>query len=158
MLGRSLGALLLSIPLPALANDAAVFVTFWANSGSLPPEYAWDVNVIITVDGQLSLKHCRGYETEGPACTTSTAKVDAAALGAIREAAITAQVFGNPAQETSDIPVGGGARGGSVAQGGEVAVLSAWPVEADAERVGAVLDAIYSAIPTELSTKFIEDN
>lgn len=148
-------AFLLALPVPASAQQ---FASYWANSGSLPPEYAWEVGVTISEDGQLVLKHCTGYETEGPACKTRRAKVSAAAMEAIRAAAIEAQLFGFPVRGTEDVPVGGGSRGGSVAQDGQVVSLPAWPVADDAERVGKVLDAIYAAIPTRLSTRFIDGN
>jgi hypothetical protein len=74
---------LLCLPLPAFAQNLA---TYSANSGSLPPEHAWDVIVTIAADGQLVLKRCAGYETEGPACTTRMAKVDGAKLTTIKVA------------------------------------------------------------------------
>lgn len=151
-------ALLLTLPLQAVAQDAAVFATYWANSGSLPPEYAWDTTVTILENGQLTLKHCTGYETEGPACKTRKAKVTTDRMDAIRVAVTEADLVANPARQTEDVPVGGGSSGGSVIIDGEKLALPAWPVAEDAERVGKVLDAIYAAIPTRLSTRFIEAN
>lgn len=148
-------AVLIALSAPLHAQELA---TYWANSGSLPPEYAWDVTVTIQADGQLVLKHCKGYETEGPACKTRKAKVAPAQLDAIRTAAAEADLLATPARQTEDIPVGGGSSGGSVTINGEKRDLPAWPIEADAERVGNVLSFIYAAIPARLATKFIEGN
>ncbi len=148
-------AFLLALPFPASAQQ---FASYWANSGSLPPEYAWEVGVTISEDGQLVLKHCTGYETEGPACKTRKAKVSTDQMDAIRAAVTEADLVAKPARQTEDIPVGGGSSGGTVIIDGEKLALPAWPVEGDAKRVGKVLDAVYAAIPTRLSTRFIEAN
>lgn len=145
---------LLSLPLPASAQGLA---TYWANSGSLPPEHAWNVNVTIAADGTLVLKHCTGYETEGPACKTRKAKVDAAQLDAIRAAVAEADLVATPARQAEDVPPGGGSAGGSVILDGETVVLPAWPVAQDAERVAAVLNAITAAIPARLG-RFMSGN
>lgn len=133
--------------LPAQAEDAPVLAEYWTGSGSLPPEYAWQTTVTLSDDGQLTLKHCKGYETEGPACKTRRAKVALDALAAIRTAAADSGLADNPARETDTPVVGGGLTGGRVFLDGIEIRLLSQPVRADAERVGAVLQAIAAAIP-----------
>ena len=71
-------AILLALTVPAGADELSpVLADYWTDSGSLPPEYAWETSVLIREDGQLELKHCKGYETEGPACKLRHAKVAA---------------------------------------------------------------------------------
>ena len=147
--------LILACPLPALAQDSAVFARFWTSSGSLPPEYAWDAEVTFLTDGTLTLKHCTGYETEGPACQVRTAKVDATALEAIRTAIVAADLVATPAREDQNPPVGGGATGGSVVMGGAEIGLPPWPIPADKKRVAKVLAAIHAAIPAQFD-QFID--
>jgi hypothetical protein len=143
----SLALCLTAVPFCALAEDAPVLAEYWTNSGSLAPEYAWDTDVIIHQDGKLTLKHCTGYETEGPACKTRRATVPEAALAAIRQAAIDSGLADAPAREREDLMVGGGATGGVVMLEGKQIKLLSQPTDADAERVGKVLQAIAAAIP-----------
>lgn len=110
---RRLAMLLLFFALPQTVRaEDAPLAEYWANSGSLPPEYAWDVTITISAAGNLVLKHCTGYETEGPACKTRKATVSAADLAAIIAAAKAAELAEKPARQTEDIPVGGGSDGG----------------------------------------------
>ncbi|PTE15398.1 hypothetical protein [Pseudogemmobacter blasticus] len=148
---------LLSVPLAGQAEDAPVLATYWANSGSLPPEYAWDVSVTILADGHLTLKHCKGYETEGPACKTRKATVGADALAGIRAAVTEQGLDRKPARKEEDIPVGGGASGGAVYLDGQKINLPAFPAKADIPRVNAVLTAITAAIPQRLRNRFLKD-
>lgn len=145
---------LLASPLSA----AEVLAEYWASSGSLPPEYAWDVTVTIHTDGQVILTHCKGYATEPPGCKTRKGKADATRLDAIRAAVVEADLLANPARASDEITVGGGSSGGKVTIDGEERSLPSFPVIEDANRVGLVLQAIYAAIPTRLSKKFIEGN
>lgn len=131
----------------ARAEDAPVLAEYWTNSGSLPPEYAWETTVTILTDGQLTLKHCKGYETEGPACKTRRAAVPTGAIAAIRTAAVESGLATKPATETDMPTVGGGLTGGVVYLDSTKITLLPQPSEADAPRVGMVLDAIASAIP-----------
>jgi hypothetical protein len=141
-------ALLLALAVPAQADELAlVLADFWTDSGSLPPEYAWETSVLIRVDGQLELKHCRGYETEGPACKLRRAKVSEAALEAIRTAASESGLIKNPSRETDMPTVGGGSTWGRVNLAEGTIELPSQPAEADMERVGKVLAAIAAAIP-----------
>lgn len=139
---------LLALAAPALADELPpVLADYWTNSGSLPPEYAWETGVLIREDGQLELKHCRGYETEGPACKLRRAKVPQAALDAIRTAASESGLLQDPARETDTPMVGGGLTWGRVNLAGGTVELLSQPAEADAERVAKVLSAIADAIP-----------
>lgn len=140
-----------AMPFMAEAEDALILAEYWTDSGSLPPEYAWDTTVTIRVDGALTLKHCTGYETEGPACKTRRAKVAEEALAAIRTAAADSGLAEKPARETDTPIVGGGLTGGRVFLDGVEVKLISQPVTADTERVGSVLKAIAAAIPTRFN-------
>lgn len=141
-------ALLLVLALPAQADELApVLADYWTNSGSLPPEYAWETSVLIREDGQLELKHCKGYETEGPACKLRRAKVPEAALEAIRAAATESGLLEEPARETDTPTVGGGLTGGRVTLASGTIELPSQPADADVARVNTVLKAIAAAIP-----------
>lgn len=140
------------------ARAAEVLAEYWANSGSLPPEYAWDVTVTIHTDGQVILTHCKGYATEPPGCKTRKGKADAAKLDAIRAAVAEADLIANPARTSDEIIVGGGITAGRVTLDGQKINLPSLPVVEDANRVSMVLRAVYAAIPARLAKKFIESN
>lgn len=147
-------------PLAVQAQDAEILAQYWTDSGSLPPEYAWETNVTIFADGKLTLKHCTGYETEGPACKTRNARLTKDQLAAIRTAAQASGLAETPAQEVGDdmIPIGGGVSGGYVLLDGQKIALIAFPVEADAARVAPVLQAIHDAIPERLRHRFMDES
>lgn len=141
-------AFLLALTLPAHADELAPVLTdYWTNSGSLPPEYAWETSILIREDGQLELKHCKGYETKGPACKLRTSKVSEAALDTIRAAATESGLIEKPAREAETPMVGGGLTWGRVNLAGGTVDLPSQPADADVERVGKVLQAIAAAIP-----------
>ena len=135
------------LPLPAAAELAPVLADYWTDSGSLPPEYAWETRILIREDGQLELEYCTGYATEGPNCKQRRAKVTEAALAAIRTAAAESGLADHPARETETPIVGGGLTSGRVNLNGVVIELPSQPVEADVPRVGKVLAVIAAAIP-----------
>lgn len=139
-----LAALLLSLG-PAQAQDAPVLAEYWTNNGSLPPEYAWQTTVTIREDGELTLKHCKGYETDR--CKTRRATAPPEALAAIRTAATASGLADKPARDTEMPIVGGGLTGGVVYLEGRKVILLEQPAEPDVPRVDMVLDAIAAAIP-----------
>lgn len=139
--------LLITLALPAQAQDAPILAEYWTNNGSLPPEYAWETDVTLRADGTLTMKHCKGYETEGPACKIRSAKVAEAALTAILVAARESGLAESPARETEFPMVGGGLTGGLVYLDGQPIKLLSQPDEADVPRVRPVLQAIADAIP-----------
>lgn len=148
MIRPSLLALLLALPLPSQADELApVLADYFTDSGSLPPEYAWETSILIREDGQLELKHCKGYETEGPACKLRRAKVPEAALDAIRTAARDSGLLEKPARETDTPTVGGGLTWGRVNLAEGTVDLPSQPREPDVARVNKVLQAIAAAIP-----------
>jgi hypothetical protein len=133
---------------PACAEEAPILAQYWTDSGSLPPEYAWETTVTIYDDGMLELTHCTGYETEGPACKHRRAQVAEDARQAIRDAAAESGLKDNPARESEYPMVGGGLTGGLVYVDGVKVKLLSQPADADVTRVGAVLKVIAQAIPT----------
>lgn len=139
---------LAALPLPALAEG--VLAEYRANSGSLPPEYAWSVEVTIATDGKVTVKDCKGYETEPPGCTTRTGKAAPEKLQAIRDAVASAGLIDRPARTSEEIMVGGGSTGGKVLLDGIEVPLPSQPVAEDAARVGQVLAAIRDALPRRL--------
>lgn len=145
---------------PQVAGAQALVAEYWANSGSLPPEYAWDVNVTFRDDGSVAVRRCKGYATEGPGCKLGKGKVSVEVLNTIRDAADVAGLAKNPPQRAPDdeIPIGGGASGGAVWWQNEKIELPAYPAAKDAERVRAVLAVIHDAIPGKLRKRFVDGN
>ena len=148
-------ALLLLTATAAIAQDAPVLAEYATDSGSLPPEYAWETRITILANGSLTLKHCKGYETEGPACKTRRAKVADDALSAILAAAQDSDLAEHPAQQAEFPMVGGGLTSGMVYLHGAKITLLSQPADADAARVGKVLAAIAAAIPPRFD-RFID--
>ncbi len=151
-------ALMAATPLAAQAEIAPLFAEYSANSGSLPPEYAWDVEVVIRLDGDLTLTRCTGYETTGPACKIHTATVTPAAIDVIRAAVKSTRLDRKAARKSDAIMVGGGSHNGAVYLNGKTIVLPAFPATADAPRVTTVMDAILAAIPADLQDRYIGAN
>ena len=149
-------ALCLLLPAAALADEAPVLAVYWERSGSLPPQYAWSTTVTIRTDGQLLLKHCKGYETEGPACTTEKARIKPARLETITAAARASGLAENPATEANDFPIGGSTVAGRVTLDGTVIDLPTFPVKADQDRVANVLTAIAKTLPHRLVRRYFE--
>ncbi|MCU0826700.1 MAG: hypothetical protein MUE52_04695 [Tabrizicola sp.] len=144
-----LTALLLTLALPARAEEA-VLATLSAHSGSLPPPYAWSLEVTVTWDGSVTVTRCAGYETEGPACKTGTGAAVTGTVEAILLAAKASQLLERPASAIEPPLVGGGWTTGTVALEGGTIELIAQPVEDDEPRVNAVLGAIFGAVPDDL--------
>jgi hypothetical protein len=144
------------LPLPVLAQEAAVLATYSTNSGSLPPEYAWETTVTIHEDGRLTLRRCTGYETEGPACKDRKTKVTPEALEAIRMAAMASGLAETPAK-ASDYPmVGGSVVFATVTLDGVTVTLPSDLAESDVPRVAKVLRAVEAAIPPRFH-RFLTD-
>lgn len=141
---------LVALPLPALAEE--VLAEYWANSGSLPPEYAWSVEVAIDADGGVTVKDCKGYATEPPGCTILTGRTTPEKLQAIRDAVTAAGLIDRPARSAEEIMVGGGSTGGKVLLDRAEIPLPPQPAAEDAARVGQVLAAIRDAVPQRLQT------
>lgn len=151
MLRRLFVALAMLVsPAAAPAQEAEVLATHWSRSGTVAPPYAWSVTTVIRVDGQVSVTRCKGYDTEGPNCTTRTGKATLDRLEAIRTAVAASGLMATPAREATDFPVGGGTSGGTVRVDGATVVLPPFPAEADVARVADVLSAIVAAIPQGL--------
>lgn len=139
---------LAALPLPALAEG--ILAEYWANSGSLPPEYAWSFAVAINADGGVTVKDCKGYESEPPGCTIREGKAAPEKLQAIRDAVASAGLIDRPARTSEEIMVGGGSTGGKVLLDGIEVPLPPQPVAEDVARVGQVLAAIRDAVPQQL--------
>ena len=145
---------LTAAPLPAVAQE--VLAEYWASSGSLPPEYAWDVTVTIATDGKVTLKDCKGYETEPPGCKIRKGKTTPERLQAIRDAVAASGLVDKPARPADEVMVGGGSAGGKVLLDGMEVPLISQPAAEDAARVGQVMAAIRDAMPRRF-LKFVTD-
>jgi len=148
---------LAALPFAALAEDSPVVATYGTHNGSLPPEYAWDNYVVIHANGKMEVRHCKGYETDGPGCKTRRGKATPDAIEAIRAAALASGLAEKPAAESEDLMVGGGGAWGSVFLDGQEIKLMSEPAEADASRVNAVLGAVAAAIPDKFD-RFMHPN
>lgn len=153
---KRLALALIAFASPALAEDAPVLAEYWANNSSLPPEYAWETGVTILADGRLTLKHCTGYETEGPACKTRRARVPETALKVILTAAEASGLGDQPARRSDVVMVGGSASGGLVWLDGTRIDLPSDVHQDDVDRVAGVIRAIQAAIPARFD-RFLDD-
>ena len=145
-----LAVLALGIAVSAFAADAEVpaeLAIYSSQSGSLPPQYAWSTSVTIYLDGQVAVQHCRGYETEGPACTTSNAQTTPEAIASILDAVKASNLTTKAAVENPSPPVGGGSSHAVIFVDGKSITLPPFVIAADADRVAAVLRAIEAAVP-----------
>lgn len=142
-------ALILAMTLPAWAEDAPL-ATLEARSGTVAPPYAWSVLITIAADGLVTAKRCKGYDTDGIACRTGTAKATPEALEAIRAAAKSSGLAAHPAKPVDPPMVGGGSISGTVLLDGQSIELIAQPVPDDAERVTTLIDVIGAAVPRDL--------
>ena len=112
--------------------------------------------ITIYADGRLTLRHCTGYETEGPACKTRKAKVAPEALVAIRDAALASGLADAPAKPSEYPMVGGSVTGAVIHLEGVKIDLPSDPDATDAARVGEVLRAVGAAIPPRFD-RFLTD-
>lgn len=152
-----LSILLASVGFAALAEDPVVVASWGANSGSLPPEYAWDYRVEFLGDGTVQATYCKGYATEAPGCATVTRKLPQAAQKAMGDAIepYAEDLLDNPPKSVSDdeIPIGGGSVAGRVLLDGTYVVLEPFAIAADAPRVQAMLQILQDSTPAGLVKK-----
>jgi hypothetical protein len=144
-----LAVLLLTLSTSARAEDL-VIAQLWANSGSLPPPYAWNVEVTVTAEGWVTVTRCTGYKTEGPACRNGEGAAIPGVVDAILRAAEASDLANRPATALDPPMVGGGWTSGTVMLGDRTIDLIAQPIAADEPRVATVLEVIGAAIPEAL--------
>lgn len=149
MIRHALLSAFLLMPVTAMA-ESDILATLTANSGSLPPPYAWNVEVTVRTDGRVTVTRCTGYETEGPACKTGEGAAVAGSVEAIRQAAEASGLADRPATAIDPPMVGGAWTGGTVRLGESSIALIAQPIPADEDRVSTVLAVIGAAIPEAL--------
>ena len=147
-----MAGLLALAPLASLADESPIFATYGTSNGSLPPEFAWDNDVTIHEDGKIEIRHCTGYETEGPGCKTRKGKVTEEDIAAIRAAALASDLAEKPATRSPDPMVGGGGDWGAVFIDGQEYKLLWDTIPEDADRVEAVKAAIRAAIPPKFES------
>lgn len=144
---RGAALALLALALPAGAEPLA---TLFTHNGTLPPPHHRNMLVTIAPDGAVTLRACRGYATDDASCTTLTGRALAGGVEGIAAAVSAAGLAERPAPEDPMPPVGGGATGASLVLDGQAISLPAFPLAADRARVGAVIAAIFSAVPPDL--------
>jgi hypothetical protein len=144
-------ALVVALAAPVGAEEAPILAEYRSNSGSLPPAYAWETAIRIYADGRVEQTHCRGYQTEGDACTRAIGQTDRARLDAILDAARGSGLAADPAGAPEEIMVGGGLTWGTVVLETGKVTLPAAVARADEARVAAVLRAIEAAVPPDLA-------
>ena len=141
----------------AIAETPAVIAVWSENSGSLPPEYAWEYRVEMLTGGTVQATYCKGYATEGPGCATVKRKFSAAAQKAMEDAIepLAQDLLDNPPQQAGDdeIPIGGGSTSGRLMLGETPVILYAFPRAADVSRVQEVLKILQASTPTGLVEK-----
>ncbi len=145
------------IATPLLAQPPVVVASWGENSGSLPPEYAWDYRVAFLSDGTVQATYCKGYAEEAPGCATVTRKFPPSAQKAMGDAIefYAEALLNNPPKSVSgdEIPIGGGSVAGRVLLDDTYVELERFPIPADAERVQAVLKILQDSTPTGLVKK-----
>lgn len=151
-------AVLLAMPGWAVAADTPKIIAVWSeDSGSLPPEYAWDYPVEYLAGGAVQATYCKGYAEEAPGCATVTSHLSTATQTAMQTAIapFAANLLAQPPQPAGDdaIPIGGGSVSGRVLVGETDVVLHAFPRADDAERVQAVLKILQDTTPRNLVAK-----
>jgi hypothetical protein len=134
---------------PALAQD--VVATLYTHNGSVAPPHHRNLRALITADGMVTLRACKGYGDSD--CRTLTGVAREGAVAAILAAAGAAGLPGRPLAEDPMPPIGGGSTSGSVVIGGQTLALPAFPAEGDRERTEAVLSAIRTAVPANLQSR-----
>lgn len=149
MILRTLLPVLCLASLPALAEDAAPIARWGEDSGSLPPEYAWDYMATFTDDRRVSVTYCKGYEETPPGCATVTRRLSKAKYASLVEALapLLPAIAANPPQDSADPMVGGGSFHGAVFFDGAAIRLPGDPREEDAARVAEVLEILRNHTP-----------
>lgn len=140
-------------PTALWAEGAEPFATYGVYSGTVAPEYAWSITLLIEADGSVTRSDCKGYETEGPACVVTSGQTTPEALEAIRAAVVQSGLIETPARPTEMPSIGGGSIQGAVVIDGQRAALISQPDESDKHRVQTVLTAIRAAIPAEMQAE-----
>ncbi len=139
------------------AEEPVVVAAWGGNSGSLPPEYAWDYRVEFLAGGVVQATYCKGYANEAPGCATVTRKFPLAAQQAMGDAIepYAEDLLDNPPQSAADdeIPIGGESVSGRILLDGTYVSLFSFPRAEDAERVQAVLKILQDSTPANLVKK-----
>ena len=142
---------------PLTAQTPPVIASWSENSGSLPPEYAWDYRVEFLAGGVVQATYCKGYADEAPGCATVTRKFPLAAQQAMGDAIepYAEDLLDNPPQSAADdeIPIGGESVSGRILLDGTYVSLFSFPRAEDAERVQAVLKILQDSPPANLVKK-----
>jgi hypothetical protein len=133
----------------ALAQE--VVATLYTHNGTVAPPYHRNLRVLITADGIVTLRACKGYGDSD--CSTFAGPAREGEVAAILAAAEAAGLPGRPLAEDPMPPVGGGSTSGSVVIRGQTVALPAFPIEGDQDRTQTVLSAIAAAIPSDVQVR-----
>ena len=136
------------------AEEPVVVAAWGENSGSLPPEYAWDYQVEFLAGGAIRATYCKGYAKEAPGCATVKRIFPPAAQQAMVDIIepFAEDLLDNPPQQAADdeIPIGGGSVSGRILLDDTYVSLFSFPRAEDAERVQAVLKILQDSTPANL--------
>lgn len=142
---------------PAMGQTSLVVASWGEDSGSLPPEYAWDYRVEFLSNGTVQATYCKGYATEAPGCATVTKKFPEAAQKTMGDAIepYAEELLDNPPKSVGgdEIPIGGGSIAGRVLLDGTYVVLEPFAIAADVPRVQAMLKILQDSTPAGLVKK-----
>lgn len=153
----ALATVLALSPCLALAEEDPVIALWGSDSGSLPPEYAWDYTVRFHASGLVEVEYCKGYSEAPPGCATvkkDLSEEDRSALLAELDP-LAQDLAAKPPKRAADdeIPIGGGSDWGSITVDGTEITLYSYPAAADVERVQNVLAILKKYTPTKLIAK-----
>jgi hypothetical protein len=152
-----IAAVLMACAGAAPAQEDPVVAIWSEDSGSLPPEYAWEYKVRFFGSGKIEVEYCKGYAEAAPGCATVQKQLDDVSLDAM-EAEIepyVAKMIEDPPQRAPDdmVPIGGGSIGGWILLGETNVVLPNFAAEKDAKRVTEVLAILQKYTPENLVKK-----
>ena len=134
---------------PLYGQDSVEFAYWGENSGSLPPEYAWDYSVTFLENRQAEVRYCKGYSNEAPGCATAKFRLSKRKLAQLTAALtpLEAELIAHPATDDPDPPIGGGAVYGKLTMNGNEVQLYAFSIGDSAARVAEVLDLLRQYTP-----------
>ena len=140
---------LLLLAVPAAAQDASPIASWGEDSGSLPPEYAWDYTVTFTGDRQVTVIYCKGYANAAPGCATIRKRLTKTSFAAMQAelAPLAVGLLEDPPQNDPNPPIGGGSSYGRLNVGGEDVTLPGFPLPADKPQVDAILRVLKDYTP-----------
>ncbi len=134
---------------PVYSQDSPWFAYWGENSGSLPPEYAWDYSVTFLENRQAEVRYCKGYSNDAPGCASAKFRLSKHKSAQLMAALtpLEAELSAHPATDDPDPPIGGSAIYGKLTMNGNSVPLHAFSIGDSAARVAEVLELLRQYTP-----------